>query len=85
LGSKCRQFRIRDRDHSFPPFLKSHWGRGDFDLKTSIACPDFQRLTGFQAEGLSQWFWHNDPAGSINSGFHGMKNGIKMARMQPMA
>lgn len=78
LGGECGQFRIRDRHHPFPSFLQLHWGGSDFDLKASVTRPDLQWLAGFQAEGLSQWLWHNDPTCGINSGFHGIKNGIKM-------
>ena len=79
VGSEYGEFGVRDRDDPFTPLLQPHRGRRNLDLKTSIACANFQRLTRLEAEGLTQGFRNNDPPGSINGRFHGWDNAMKMA------
>jgi hypothetical protein len=55
------------------------------DHQAGVARPDLQRLAGFQALGLPQRLGHDDPAGGVYGGFHGIKIAMKMAELRPLA
>ncbi len=82
IGGQCRQFCVRDRNDSFAALLQFHWSCGNLDLEASVARDYLQWLASFQAQDQPQRFGYYDSTGSINGGFHGTKNGIKMVETQ---
>src|SRR5258708_31065015 len=84
LGSQRREVRVRDRNHSLAALLQLHGSGSDLDLDTAVTRPDLKRLTRFQAQSIAHRLRDDDATRSINGGFHGQKNAIKMAYPQPM-
>src|SRR5258708_2955356 len=84
LGSQRREIRVRDRNHSLAALLQLHRCRSDLDLEAAVTRPDLQCLTRFQAQSIAHRLRDDDATRSINGGFHGQNNAIKMAYPQPM-
>ena len=71
LGGERRYLRVGNRYDPFAPLLQPHRRRGNLDLEASISRPNFQWLTRFKPECLTQGFGNNDSTGRINGNFHG--------------